>query len=238
MALPKFSSPVLTFEIPSTKTKFKFRPFLVKEEKLLLMAKASEEQTDILGAIKQVVNNCSLDDKFDVNALAIFDVEFLFLKLRGASIDNMIEVSYEDQEDKKVYDFEVELEKVKLVWPKKVPSNKIAVNKTSGLVLRYPPASLYDNEEFLASPEKEVMFELMAACITQIYDGDEVYEAKDYTHKELLDFVSDLDVKTFKAIEDFLQSAPKMDYLIEYKNSKGTDRQIRLTSLTDFFTLR
>jgi hypothetical protein len=236
--LPKFSTPVLTFEIPSTKQKFKFRPFLVKEEKLLLMAKASDDATDILGAIKQVVNNCSLDDKFDIDQLAIFDVEFLFLKLRGASIDNMIEVSYEDAEDGKIYDFEVELDKVKLVWPKKVPSNKIAVNKTSGLVLRYPPASLYEDEEFLQAPEKEVMFELMASCVTQIYDGDDVYESKDYSHKELLDFVSDLDVKTFNAVETFLQSAPKMEYLIEYKNSKGTARQIRLSSLTDFFTLR
>ena len=107
--LPKIQYPVHTIIVPSTKKKVNFRPFLVKEEKILLMAKESEKDSDILMAVKQIVNNCSTDPKFDVNSLSIFDLEYIFLKLRAASVDNTIKISYKDLEDDKVYDFEIDL---------------------------------------------------------------------------------------------------------------------------------
>lgn len=237
LALPKFSHPILNFEIPSKKIKMNFRPFLVKEEKLLLMAKSSEENTDILTAIKQVVNNCALDPTFNINALTIFDLEFLFLKLRGSSINNIIKVSYEDSEDKKIYDFEIELDKVVIKFPEK-SEPKVEITPTTGIILKYPPASLYDDKGFLSTKEESIMFELITRCIDQIYDDKTVYLGKDYKKEELLEFVESLDVKTFESIQNFLKDSPKMEYIIKYNNSKGSARSITLSTLSDFFTLR
>ena len=107
--LPKIDYPVYKIKVPSQKKESQFRPFLVKEEKLLLMAKESDNTSDILSAIKQIINNCSIDSKFDVNKLALFDLEYVFLKLRSISVDNIVKVSYKDNEDEKVYDFEIDL---------------------------------------------------------------------------------------------------------------------------------
>jgi len=236
-ALPKFAHPILSLEIPSTKTKANFRPFLVKEEKLLLMAKSSEDNVDILSAIKQVVNNCSLDPMFSVNALTIFDLEYLFLKLRGSSIENVIKVSYEDSEDSKVYDFEIDIDKIEVKFPKKAEP-KIAISGTSGIILKYPSASLYDDKIFLDTKEETIMFELITRCIDQVYDEKKVYLGKDYKKEELTAFVEMLDVKTFETIQKFLRDSPKLEYVINYTNSKGSERTITLNTLADFFTLR
>lgn len=239
MSLPKISHPIISVEVPSTKKTYRFRPFLVKEEKILLMAKSSEEPTDILAAIKQVINNCALDPLFYVNQIAIFDLEYIFLKLRAASIDNSIKVSYRDAEDQKIYDFEVDLDKVAMVFPAAADANnKIAISKTAGIVLNYPPASLYDDKKFLDTGESEIMFELISRCIAQVYDGDKVYLAKDYKPEEMMEFVENLDVKTYAAIDNFLKNAPKMEHVLKYTNSLGTAKTISLTTLSDFFTLR
>jgi len=236
MSLPKISYPINTIKIPSLNKGFKFRPFLVKEEKLLLMAKESDTPADILQAIKQVVNNCSVDDKFNVDSLAIFDLEYAFLKLRAMSVDNVVKVSYKDFEDEKVYDFDVDLNKVEVEFPKDL-SNKIEVTKTSGILMKYPSASLYDDKDFITS-DKDYIFELIVRCIDKIYDGDNVYESKDYKLDQIREFLEDLDVKTFDKIREFLINLPKLTYAIKYKNSLGHDREILLSSLNDFFTLR
>lgn len=235
MKLPKMDYPIYKINVPSLKKDFSFRPFLVKEEKLLLMAKESENASDILTAIKQIINNCLLD-KLDVNKLALFDLEYIFLKLRSASVDNKIKVSYRDNEDDELYDFEINLDDVAVVYPEKV-DNKIKITEKTGIVMKYPSAALYDDKEFLKL-DKDYMFELILRCVDSIYNEDELYEAKDYKREDLTEFLENLDVKTFQNIQEFLVTVPKMEYKINYKNKMEHDREIVLNSLNDFFTLR
>ena len=235
-SLPKIDYPIYTINVPSTKENFKFRPFLVREEKLLLMAKESENSNDILSSIKQIITNCSLDSKFNIDKYAIFDLEFIFLKLRSFSVDNIVKVAYKDFEDEKIYDFQIDLNEVKVLFPDKIDNN-IKISENSGIVMKFPPATLYSDEEFL-NIEKDYMFELIIRCIDKIYYEDEVYESKNYKKEEINEFLENLNMKVFENIQNFLLNVPKMQYKIKYKNSLGNDREITLNSLNDFFTWR
>ena len=155
MTLPKISYPTYTIKVPSTKKNVKFRPFLVKEEKLLLMAKESENNADILQSIKQIVNNCCLDENFDNEKLTIFDLEYIFIKLRAFSVDNIVKVSYKDEEDGQNYDFEVDLNSVEIDFPEKrqdmrvgqeFPDLKTILNK---IINKEDFKSKYINESIL-----------------------------------------------------------------------------------------
>jgi len=110
--LPKLNHPIHNIEVPSLKKKKNFRPFLVKEEKILLMAKESDDSNDILVAVKQIVNNCSLDPDFNIDDLALFDLEYIFLQLRAVSVDDILTVSYRDNQDEKIYDFDIKLKDI------------------------------------------------------------------------------------------------------------------------------
>lgn len=233
MSLPKIDYPLYNIEIPSLKKEFRFRPFLVKEEKLLLMAKESNNNTDILSALKQVVNNCSVDNNFDINKLAVFDLEYIFLKLRSLSVDNKVKLTYIDNEDQKTYNFEIDLNDIKVKFPEKI-DNIIKLTENSGIIMKYPPASLYNDEKFL-NLEKDHLFELIIRCLDKIYEDDTVIELKDYSHKDLSEFLDNLNIQTFEKIQNFLLSVPKIEYVINYKNSLDNDRKIILNSLNDFF---
>ena len=236
MSLPKISYPTYTIKVPSTKKNVKFRPFLVKEEKLLLMAKESENNSDILLSIKQIVNNCCLDENFDNEKMTIFDLEYIFIKLRAFSVDNIVKVSYKDEEDGQNYEFEVDLNAVEVEFPEK-NENNIKISDTFGILMKYPSASLYEDKDFL-NLDKDYLFELIIRCIDKIYNGDNIYEAKNYTTKDLSEFLENLDSKTFVTIQDFLMNSPKLLHVLKYKNSLGKEKQITLSSLNDFFTFR
>jgi len=236
MTLPKISYPTYTIKVPSTKKNVKFRPFLVKEEKLLLMAKESENNADILQSIKQIVNNCCLDENFDNEKMTIFDLEYIFIKLRAFSVDNIVKVSYKDEEDGQNYDFEVDLNAVEVEFPEK-NENNIKISDTFGILMKYPSASLYEDKDFL-NLDKDYLFELIVRCIDKIYEGDNVFEAKNYTMKDLGDFLENLDSKTFVSVQNFLMNSPKLLHVMKYKNSLGNEKEIRLSSLNDFFTFR
>jgi len=235
--LPKISYTLHTINVPSLEKKFKFRPFLVKEEKLLLMAKESGETSDILTAIKQIVNNCAMDTSFDVDKLAIFDLEYLFLQLRAVSVDNNVKVAYRDDEDESVHEFEINLNDI-TVSKDTNTSRTIEIGKDTGIVLRYPPASIYDDKEFMNLQNDTQMFELIVRCIESVYQGENLFEAKDSTNAELSEFLDSLEAKTFSEIQSFLVKAPKIEYKIKYKNKLGNDREIVLNSLNDFFIWR
>jgi len=237
MALPKIDYPILNISIPPEKKAYMFRPMLVKEEKLLLMAKASEEETDILQAIKQVVTNCSLDSTLDIDKLPIYALEYLFVQLRGHSIGNVIEVSYRDLEDNKSYAFNIELPKIEIKYPENV-EKIIKVTDKSGVVMKYPPASVYDDKAFLKSEGEDTFYSLVVRCIDQIYDADAVYEGKDFEEKAILEFLEYLDIPSFDKIRLFMSNMPTLYHKLEYKNANGNLRTIELKSLSDFFTLR
>jgi hypothetical protein len=234
--LPKIEHPIFKIKIPSLKKDHSFRPFLVKEEKLLLMAKESKNNADIFAAIKQVVINCSLDKNLNIDKLAVFDLEYIFLKIRAFSVDNIVKVSYRDNEDDKVYNFEVDLNDIKVIYPKQLV-DKIEINETTGFVMRYPPASLYSDQEFL-NTERDHYFKLILKCVDKIYFGDDIYEVKDIPVDELENFIENLGVGVFKQVNDFMLNTPKIQHTIEYTNEKGNKREIYLNSLNDFFTWR
>ena len=236
MPLPKINTPMFDFVIPSSKKKIKIRPMLVKEEKILLMAKESGENGDILNAIKQVVNNCIIDSDIDIDKFPIFDLEYLFIKIRSISVSNTTKVSYRDNEDDKIYDFEVDLDKIQIVFPESI-EKRIMISDDTGIALKYPDASLYSDNIFINNSETEV-FEMMALnCIEKIFSGDEIYSPKDYTKEELMEFLENMDINSFNKFREFTNNLPKMEYVIKYNNALGNERKIVLSSLNDFFTL-
>jgi hypothetical protein len=236
MSLPKIDQPIYNINVPSLKKKYSFRPFLVKEEKLLLMAKESDKPSDILSAIKQVVNNCSLNNNLNVEKLPVFDLEYIFLKLRAVSVDNVVKIKYKDFEDNKEYDFEIDLNSVEVDFPEKNDPN-IKITSKSGILMHYPTASLYDDKDF-QNLEKDYMFELIVRCVDKIYYEEDIYEAKEYKKQELVEFLENLTVATFEKILNFLTNMPKIHHEIVYKNSLGNERKIEFNSLNDFFMWR
>lgn len=236
MPLPKVKHPVYEFTIPSTKKRESFRPFLVREEKLLLIAKASEDPADSLRAVKQIVNNCAIDKAFDIDKLPIFDLEYLFLQLRAVSVSNMVTVSYRDNEDKKVYDFVIDLKEINVKFPENYDP-VIPVTGTMGIVMKWPNASVLDDKEYFNAGE-DAYYELILRSMEKIYDGDELYNPAEYSTKELEEFLDDCGVDTLDKIRSFMTQAPRLYHKLTYTNENGRERVIELTSLTDFFTLR
>jgi len=235
MALPKISSPIFDLKIPSTKKAVKFRPFLVKEEKILLMAQQSGDEKDITNAIMQIINNCvTSDEEFNVSRLATFDLEYIFLKIRAKSVNNIVELSYRDTEDNKLYDFKVNLDNIEITYNKK-NNNKIQINDTAGIVMKFPEARISEKLGDLTGTAAE--FKIIELCVDKIYDGDAVYRSEEMAPNELSEFIDNLDVKTFNKIKEFFDTMPKLYHKINYKNANGNDRSIELSSLKDFFTL-
>lgn len=234
MALPKIDKPLFEMLVPSQNKRVKFRPFVVKEEKILLIAQQSGSEKDIILAVKQVLQNCAQDPKFDVDELATFDLEYMFLKLRAKSVNNIIEVSYRDMEDDKVYDFKIDLDEVDMLQKSEL-SNKIQVSDTIGIVLKYPSVTILNEipEDINTADLVEL---LVRKCIDSIYDEENVYPVSEHTEQELSEFIESLDLPTFNKIKEFFDNLPQMYYKIEYKNSLGNDRFVELTTLSDFFT--
>lgn len=236
MSLPKLSTPMFDVVIPSTKTKIKIRPMLVREEKILLMAKESGENGDILNSIKQVVNNCIADGDVDINKIAIFDLEYLFIKIRSISISNITKVSYRDNEDNKLYDFDIDLDKVKVIYPENTQMS-IKISDTASIKMKYPDASIYSDKTFEGKTESEVFEFMIINCIDKIYNGDEIYNIKDYTIEEIIEYIESMDINTYNKFREFTNNLPHIEYKIEYKNSLNNDREIILSTLNDFFML-
>ena len=232
MPLPKIDQPLFDMIIPSTGKKVTFRPFLVKEEKILLIAQQSGNDSEIIRAIKQILNNC-IQDHLDLDTLAIFDLEYAFLKLRSKSVNNVVKLSYRDTEDDEVYNFELDLDTIEIEMPKNTNS-KIEINDSVGMTMKYPSASITDKMSGFEN-EVDLMTFFIVNCIDTIYDEDTVYVADDFSEEEISEFLDGLDVKTFEKIREFFENVPRLYHKIEYTNSIGSERSIELASLKDFF---
>lgn len=233
MALPKISAPILSFVIPSTQEIKKFRPFLVKEEKILLLAQEGTE-SDTIMALKQVITNCC-HDFIDVDRLTTFDLEYVFLKLRSKSINNVVKLRFKDREDEKIYDFEVNLDEVEIkVDPEH--TNKIKVNDEVGIIMRYPDVSMTNALGDVKSAD-ELFTKVVTYCIDSIYDKEKVYPASEASEEELNEFIDSLDHNTFEKIQKFFDTMPKLYHELKYTNELGNERVIKLESVKDFFTL-
>ncbi len=232
MALPKITAPVFTIRIPSTGKDLRFRPFLVKEEKLLLIAQQGGDADGIFSLL-QIINNCCLEE-INVQDFTTFDVEYIFLKLRARSVNNVVKLRYRDNEDDQVYEFEVNLDEIEVTYN---PDNnkKIQINEDVGMVLKFPSIKITEQLSSIDN-ENDLLNNILIHTIDTIYDAENVYPANESTKEELIDFLENLDTKTFKKIEDFFLTMPKLHHEINYKNSLGNDRAIKLSSIQDFFT--
>lgn len=232
MALPKISVPTFALNIPSKNKKKTFRPFLVKEEKILLMAQQGNEQ-DMIDAIKQIINNCCVED-INVDSLATFDIEYLFLKLRGKSVDNIIELKFRDKEDDKVYDFQINLDEIEITINEE-NDPKIEITNEIGMIMKYP--NIASTQKMAGIDDQEDVFnKVLISCIDTIYDEESVYPASEHTDEELIEFIEQLDSKSFKKIEKFFDTLPKLSHVLEYENELGHKRRIELNTVQDFLT--
>lgn len=231
--LPKLDKPLFKMLWPSKNKEVLFRPFLVKEEKILLIAQESNSDKDITLAIKQILNNCIQDPEFKPELLTTFDLEYMFLKLRAKSVENIVTLSYEDTEDTKQYDFQVNLDKIELIRTEG-HTNVVKVTDEVGIIMRYPTIDI-----MTSLPEDldayGLVDYLIKNCIEKIYDAETVYLPEDTTEEDLDTFINDLDVNTYKQISMFFDTMPKLEYTINYTNSMGSDRSIVLKNLKDFF---
>lgn len=227
--------PVFELKVPSTKQMVKFRPFLVKEEKLMLMAKQSGEQQDIINVIKQVIVNCDLENVIKADELSSFDLEILFLKLRAKSVSEEIVVSYNDPEDEKTYTFNINIDEID-VFNNPDHTNIIKLSDTSGIVMKYPSASLM-SDVITKDDVTDILFFMIRGCMDQYFDGDNIVLFKDNKVEDIDKFIESLPTSTLKEFEKFFDTMPKLYHKIEYTNEMGTKREVELKSIEDFFTL-
>lgn len=236
MPLPKIDQPLFDVIVPSNGKKIMFRPFLVKEEKLLLISQQGGEDTEVIRAIKQILRLCVQDEDFNVDTLTTFDLEYLFLKLRAKSVNNVVKLSYRDNEDGEIYNFELDLDTIQIEIPKDVNAT-IEVAEGISMVMKYPSASITDKIQQFDN-EVDLMTFFIINCIDTIMTPEEIFSATDYSDGELEEFLDQLPVTSFEKIREFFEKMPKLYHKIEYTNSQGNIRSIELNNLKDFFMWR
>ena len=236
MALPKLTTPTYELEIPSTDEKISYRPFLVKEEKILLMAMESKKNEDIVNAVKQIVSECTFN-KLKIGTMPMFDVEYLFLNIRAKSVGEVSKLKLLCPDDNKTYaDVEVNLEEVQVQVGDK-HTNKIELTDNMGMIMTYPTIDSF-SEAGLQQVKASNMTEIVSSCIMQIYEnnGEKVYDAKDQTTKELTEFVEQMNTSQFKQVQEFFDSMPKLKHDVKVKNPKTKKTStVTLQGLNDFF---
>ena len=238
MPLPKISTPTYELDLPSTEETIQYRPFLVREEKLLVLALESEDMKQITTAIKTVIKNCILSKGIKIENLPTFDIEYLFLNIRGKSVGEEIEVNIicPDDEDISV-PVTISVDDIKIV--KNANHNKqIKVDDSIMMELKYPSLDQFikSNFDFSGSNLMEQSFDLVASCIDKIYQEDEVWSSADVTKKELVDFLDQMNASQFQQIEKFFETMPKLSHTVTVKNPKsGVESEVVLEGLSNFF---
>jgi len=231
MALPKIKHPTYKVVIPSTKKEISIRPFTVQEEKVLMMAKAADNSDDIIAAVKQVIQNCIIEP-VEVDKLATFDIEYIFIKLRSKSVGEMVDLEYTDENTEEVFKFRVNLEDVKVKFDPE-HTNKINVFEDVGIVMRYP--TLEEVKLVEANPDQqEAVFGMIKSCIDKIYDADNVYDS--YSDEELNNFINSLPMDSMEKIKQFFDTMPSVEHTVVLKNKEGKKKEILLKGITSFFT--
>lgn len=249
--LPKIDQPVYEVKLLSRKTPVKYRPFLVKEQKIMMMAVESHELDSTIRAIKQIISNCVLD-KINVDELPLADLETLFINLRAKSMgeilnlyykctnmvrdENATVASYPSPQMKECgmpIEVNVDLNAVKQI--NSHLSSKIMINDEVGVIMKYPSLDMID--KLLKANDRSMIFTITAACIDQIFDKENVYKSKDATTEEMVDFVENLPTEAFSKLEEFIDNVPRSRYETTQKCGKcGYEHTFVLEGLSDFFT--
>jgi len=232
MTLPKIVAPTYELEVPSTKEKITYRPFLVKEEKILLLAQEAGEEDDILNAIKEIINNCTYE-QLQVENLALFDLEYIFLNIRSKSVGEKIELKLLCEDDGETYaNVEIDLDKVKVNFPKN-HTNTLQLTDSISLVMRYPEMSSLN---LTTVSNTETIFHMIKNSIGQIIDGETIYERVDFTDEDLDAFIESLSSEHFKDIQNFFETMPKLRHEVKFKNpNTKKQNKVILEGLNSFF---
>ena len=233
MVLPVLNTPEFETTIPSTNQKINFRPFLVKEEKILFMALQGNDPSEMSTAVQRVLESCITTPGVDVNSFATFDLEYLFLKLRAKSVGEVIELRlrHSQGECKYVHQHAINIEDVEVTFPGDL-DNKIQVTDQVGMVLKYPSVQLAAMVP--SGNDMESMMDMVAGCVDVVYDNDNVYE--DFSKEEIKTFLESLNGTQFAKIRDFFKRVPKLTHTVEWTCPKcGETETIHLEGLSSFF---
>ena len=238
MPLPKIATPTYELELPSTGQSINYRPFLVKEEKLLVLALETEDTKQITTAIKNVLKNCVLTKGIKVDQLPTFDIEFLFLNIRGKSVGEEIEVNITCPDDEETQvPVTIDLDDIK-VQKNDEHTNQIKLDKDLMMELKYPSLEQFikNNFDFNDANAMDQSFDLIATCIDKIYTADEVWAAADCTKKEIKEFLEQMNSVQFKEIETFFETMPKLSHKVKVTNPKTKVKSdVVLEGLASFF---
>ena len=233
MPLPKLAIPEYEATLPVTGTQISYRPFLVKEEKLLYLAMESQDNKQMVKAVKTIIKNCT-NLKTKVENLATFEIEYIFLKIRSVAVGEVSEfkVTCPDDDETQV-DVQVPLGQVDVQIPEGHDS-KIQLDESVGVIMKYPSLDIFIQQNLSDNPNIEDVFELAAGCIAQVFDKEEVYDS--FTKKEALDFLEDLNAEQFAKIQNFFETMPKLAYTLQVTNPKTkVESDLVLEGLASFF---
>lgn len=238
MPLPSIATPSYTLEIPSLKKEIKYRPFLVKEEKVLIIAMESEDPKQIANAVKTVINNCILTKGIKVEQLATFDIEYLFLNIRGKSVGETVDVLITCPDDEVTQvPVSINLDDIQVEF-KKEHSRDIKLDDNLTLRMRYPSMNEFVKANFGNQINLSVndTFDLIVSCMEQVYNEEESWSATDCTQKELAEFIEQLSSKQFKEVENFFITMPKLSHTFKIKNpNTNVESEVVLEGLSSFF---
>ena len=235
MPLPKITTPTYELRLPSTDQLIKYRPFLVREEKVLLMAMESEDESQMINAVKTILKNCIIS-KVKVDDLAIFDIEYLFLNIRAKSVGEQIELNLICPDDgETTVPIELNVEDIK-IQKSDDHSKIIPLTDSISVVMKYPSMEMFVKTNFTASAKTEDIFEIAASCIEQVVEGEDVYETKSFSKKEINDFLDSLDTAQFLLIQKFFETMPKLSHTIKVTNPvTNVESDVVLEGLASFF---
>ena len=240
MPLPTIETPVYELKLPSTNKKIRYRPFLVKEEKVLIIALESKNQIDITTAVTEVLKKCILTKGVNVDSLPTFDIEYLFLNIRSKSIGEDIKLTVTCPDDNETtVPVTIYVDEIKVTKPKGHNTDIVLDDKLT-LRMKYPSLQQFISNNFETDDEAETMvdknFKVVADCIDTIYSGEDAWDANDYTPQERLDFVNQLSSKQYKQVENFFSTMPKLSHTIEVVNPNTNEKgSVVLEGLADFF---
>ena len=238
MPLPKIATPTYELELPSTEQTVRYRPFLVKEEKLLVLALETEDTKQITNAIKSVLKSCVLTKGVKVETLPTFDIEYLFLNIRGKSVGEELEVKVICPDDEKTeVPITIDLDEVK-VQKNEGHDKQLKLDDNLMMEMKYPSLEQFikNNFDFNDANQMEQSFDLIGSCIDKIYSEDEVWATADCTKKEVKEFLESMNSSQFKDIEKFFETMPKLSHTIKVKNPKTkVESEVVLEGLASFF---
>ena len=234
MALPNINQQTFELNVPSTDEKIKFRPFLVREEKILLQALESNKLTDIASAVQIIIENCTFN-KIDVDKLPSFDLEYIFLNIRAKSVGEIAKIRVLSPDDKKTYvETSIDLTKVN-VEVDVDHTNKIELTDTAGVIMRYPTLEMFIKNDY-DKPKADDLIKMFAECIDQIYDGDDVFDYVDTSEKERVEFLENLTKGQFEKITQFFSSMPRLKHEVKLTNPVTKKKgKVTLEGLRSFF---